>query len=110
MIHTDKEYNDNPMDRVDVEEKVVVESVKSLDSIYKNCVETCNVDLQVFRISMVEDKMPEEECFDAVIDILKNEPASTPVVFSCQMGKGRTSLGITIALLVKELQLTAQLK
>merc|ERR1719188_2979450 len=75
------------MDRVDVEEKVVVESIKPLDSIYKNCIETCNVDLQVFRISMVEDKMPEEECFDAVIDILKNEPASTPVVFSCQMGK-----------------------
>jgi len=110
IIHTDKEYNDNPMDRVDVEEKVVVESIKPLDSIYKNCIETCNVDLQVFRISMVEDKMPEEECFDAVIDILKNEPASTPVVFSCQMGKGRTSLGITIALLVKELQLTAQLR
>ena len=29
IIHTDKEYNDNPMDRVDVEEKVVVESKES---------------------------------------------------------------------------------
>ena len=59
---------------------------------------------------MIEDQMPAEQCFDAIVDILKNEPASTPVIFSCQMGKGRTSLGITIALLVKEMQLTAQLK
>jgi len=109
-IHCDKEYNDNPMDRVDVEESIVVQEVKDLDSIYKKCIENCGVDLQVSRIPMIEDQMPAEQCFDAIVDILKNEPASTPVIFSCQMGKGRTSLGITIALLVKEMQLTAQLK
>ena len=59
---------------------------------------------------MMEDQMPGEECFDTIVNILKAEPASTPVIFSCQMGKGRTSIGITIALLVKEMQLTAQLK
>ena len=65
--------------------------------------------MQVYRIPLVEDMMPEEAHFDQIISILKDEPASTPVVFCCQMGKGRTSLGITVALLVKEIQLTAQL-
>ena len=46
-IHTDKEYNDNPMDRVDVEEKVVVNTLTDLDSVYKACIQNCNVDLQV---------------------------------------------------------------
>ena len=46
-IHCDKEYNDNPMDRVDVEESIVVQEVKDLDSIYKKCIENCGVDLQV---------------------------------------------------------------
>jgi len=109
-IHTDKEYNDNPMDRVDEEKSLVVETVQDLDSVYKNCIETCGVELQVIRLPLAEDMMPEEACYDAIIDILKVEPASTPVVFSCQMGKGRTSVGITVALLVKEIQLTAQLR
>ena len=109
-VHTDKEYNDNPMDRVDEEKSLVVETVQDLDSVYKNCIETCGVDLQVIRLPLAEDMMPEESCYDAIVDILKVEPASTPVVFSCQMGKGRTSVGITVALLVKEIQLTAQLR
>jgi len=109
-VHTDKEYNDNPMDRVDQEETVVVESVKDLDSIYQSITESCKVDLRVFRVPLIEDKMPAEECFDAIINILKDEPASTPVIFSCQMGKGRSSLGISVALLIKEIQLTTQLK
>ena len=64
----------------------------------------------MIRLPLAEDMMPEEACYDAIIDILKAEPASTPVVFSCQMGKGRTSVGITVALLIKEIQLTAQLR
>lgn len=51
-IHTDKEYNDNPMDRVDVEESIVVEEVKDLDTIYKKCIENCGVDLQVSRMKL----------------------------------------------------------
>ena len=134
-VHTDKEYNDNPMDRVDQEETVVVESVKDLDTIYQSITENCKVDLRVFRVPLIEDQMPDEECFDSIINILKDEPASVPVifrsvlssisgdflnclagphpsppVFSCQMGKGRTSLGISVALLIKEIQLTTQLR
>ena len=80
-VHTDKEYNDNPMDRVDQEETVVVESVKDLDTIYQSIIETCKVDLRVFRVALIEDQMPDEECFDSIINILKDEPASVPVIF-----------------------------
>ena len=47
---------------------------------------------------------------DIVVDALKNEPASTPCIFSCQMGKGRTTLGMIAACLVKEIIITAELR
>jgi hypothetical protein len=34
-----------------------------------------------------------EKCFDILVDSLKQEPAATQCVFSCQMGRGRTTLG-----------------
>lgn len=109
-VHVDKEYNDNPMDRVDIEETIVVESVKDLEAVYQACREACNVDLQVYRIPLVEDMVPAMSDFDAIIELLKDEPASTACVFSCQMGKGRTTVGICTALLIKEIQLSAQLR
>ena len=58
-----------------------MESVKDLDTIYQNITETCKVDLRVFRVALIEDQMPDEECFDSIINILKDEPASVPVIF-----------------------------
>merc|ERR1712012_116673 len=61
-IHVDKEYSENPMERVDV------------------------------------------------VETLKNEPVATPCVFSCQMGKGRTTVGLVTACLIKEIQITKELR
>ena len=44
-------------------------------------------------VPVVEERAPDESCFDILVESLKNEPASTQCVFSCQMGRGRTSLG-----------------
>ena len=55
--------------------------MKDLDTIYQNITETCKVDLRVFRVALIEDQMPDEECFDSIINILKDEPASVPVIF-----------------------------
>jgi len=41
---------------------------------------------------------------------LKDEPASTPCVFSDQMGRGRTTLGMVAACLIKEIQITSELR
>ena len=70
-IHQDKEYSENPMERVDVEETLTVQedgikvlsllfmynllshsnqcTFQDLESVYANCREKCNVDLQVGR-------------------------------------------------------------
>ena len=61
------------------------------------------------RIPLQEDQMP-TEYIDVIVDTLKREPASTPCVFSCQMGKGRTTLGMVAACLVKEITITAELR
>ena len=109
-IHIDREFAENPLDRVDLEESIVVESIKDLDSVYDFCRAKCNVKLEVFRIPVVEDQMPDESCFDRIISALKDEPASTPCVFSCQMGKGRTTVGMVVASLLKEIQISTQLR
>merc|ERR1712181_106891 len=45
-----------------------------------------------------------------IVETLKNEPVSTPCVFSCQMGKGRTTVGLVTACLIKEIQITKELR
>ena len=49
--------------------------------------------VQVVRVPVVEERAPMEKCFDILVDSLKQEPAATQCVFSCQMGRGRTTLG-----------------
>ena len=45
-----------------------------------------------------------------MVEGLKNEPASTPCVFSDQMGRGRTTAGMIAACLIKEIQITTELR
>ena len=62
------------------------------------------------RCPVNEDRAPGEECFDIMVEMLKKEPASTPCIFSDQMGRGRTTLGMIIACLIKEIQITTELR
>jgi len=108
-VHKDEEFAENPMDRIDFEDTVDVKNIKDLEAVYDYCRDKCNVDLVVVRIPVQEDQMPAEH-IDVIIDALKDEPASTPCVFNCQMGKGRTTLGMIAASLVKEISITAELR
>ena len=109
-IHVDREFAENPLDRIDIEESIVVESVNDLDAVFELCSMENKVQLQVIHIPVVEDEMPTASCFDSIISGLKEELASTPCVFSCQMGKGRTTVGMLVASLVKEIQITTELR
>merc|ERR1712106_340866 len=110
-FHKDKSYAENPMERVDLEESLKVESIKDLQSLYKECAEQSGVNLVVVNVPVVEDQASSSgKTFDHIINHLKDEPASTPCVFSCQMGRGRTTLGMVVACLIKEIQLTGDLK
>merc|ERR1711863_82653 len=67
-------------------------------------------ELSYVLVPVVEERAPDESCFDILVDSLKNEPASTQCVFSCQMGRGRTTLGMVVSCLIKEIQITSELK
>jgi len=109
-IQKDLAYVENPMERENVEEAVKVESIKELGTVMRDITENGFPKMEYMRIPIVEEKAPCETCFDRIVSTLKNEPASTTCVFSCQMGRGRTTLGMIIACLVKEIQITTELK
>merc|ERR1719500_2077254 len=62
------------------------------------------------RLPVSEDRAPPEFCFDMMTETLKKEPASVPCIFSDQQGRGRTTLGMVIACLIKEMQITSELR
>merc|ERR550519_909169 len=82
-----------------------------MEAVYNHCREQCNIDLKVVRIPIIEDRMPPDySSFDWIIESLKDEPVCTPCVFACQMGKGRTTVGLVSACLIKEIQITKELR
>ena len=66
--------------------------------------------LENLRIPVVEERAPGEACFDPIVESLKNEAASTVCVFSCQMGMGRTTLGMATACIIKQIQISSELR
>jgi len=108
-VHKDSSFIENPMERQDMEESVKVNSVVNFEEILENLKATTLPGLEVIRIPVAEERAPMEKSFDLMVNTLKGETASTTCVFSCQMGRGRTTLGMVIASLIKEVQLTAEL-
>ena len=45
-----------------------------------------------------------------LVDVLKDEPAATQCVFSCQAGRGRTTFGMVVTCLIKEIQICTDLR
>jgi len=108
--YKDTAFAENPMDRDVVEDTMKVESLKGLYEIYGNLRENGFPNLTNFRIPVTEERSAGEACFDMLVEALKNEPASTPCIFSDQMGRGRTTSGMVAACLIKELQITSELR
>jgi len=109
-IHRDSMFTENPMEREDVEESVKAETVRGLHDVYASLRENGFEHLSTVRVPVVEERAPDEKCFDILVDSLKQEPAATQCAFSCQMGRGRTTLGMIIACLVKEIQISTELR
>jgi len=109
----DVAFAENPMDRDTVEEVVKVESldkIKGQFEIFGSLRENGFENLGHHRIPVTEERSAGEDSFDMMVEALKNEPASVPCVFSDQMGRGRTTLGMIVACLVKEIQITSELR
>jgi len=106
----DVAFAENPMDREAVGEDTKVESLKGQFEIYNSLKENGFDNLLTFRIPVTEENSAGEDCFDMMVEGLKNEPASTPCIFSDQMGRGRTTTGMIVACLIKEIQITTELR
>ena len=124
----DHAFAENPLEREYDEVEMKPEDVKSLQELYQLMRESGFEGLESKRIPVPEDRAPPEFCFDMmtginkffhdlvlitwifISDILKSVPASVPCIFSDQQGRGRTSLGMVIACLIKEMQITTELR
>ena len=109
----DHTFAENPMDREAVEEVIKTEKVQGLHQIWsslKDGEEAPFKELVVHRIPVTEERSCGEACFDMIVEVMKNEPASMPCIFSDQMGRGRTTSGMVIASLIKEIQITTELR
>ena len=109
-LSKDKSNTENPMDRENVEESVKVDTVKSLSHVYKDISSNIYSNFCSLRVPVVEDSPPTELSFDILVSALKSEPASTQCVFSCQAGRGRTTLGMVVSCLIKEIQISCELQ
>ena len=92
-INKDSGFTENPTERENVAETVLVDGLKPFSEIISELKRKGAKNLDLIRVPAIEEKTPREDCFDILVDSLKIEPASTVCVFSCQAGRGRTSLG-----------------
>jgi len=109
MISRDAAFTENPMERENVEENLRADSVAALQDIYSDLTSSLP-SLSCVRVPVVEESAPKEECIDIIVQSLKEEKGSTNCIFSCQAGRGRTTLGMVVACMVKEIQVTAELR
>merc|ERR1712025_901179 len=106
----DVAFAENPMDREAVGEDTKVDNIKGQYEIFNSLRENGFENLVTHRIHVTEERSAGESCFDMMVEGLKNEPASTPCVFSDQMGRGGTTTGMIAACLIKEIQITTELR
>jgi len=99
-------YAEHPEDRKNIEYSVhldndedlvtlsgLYEQIKHLDEAFK---------LDYARMPIVDEKAPRECDFDNMLISLKEVGQDTACVFNCQMGKGRTTTGMIVACLVRD--------
>eukprot|EP00092_Neocalanus_flemingeri_P000743 GFUD01000787.1.p1 GENE.GFUD01000787.1~~GFUD01000787.1.p1 ORF type:complete len:517 (+),score=146.06 GFUD01000787.1:114-1553(+) len=109
-IFRDKEDAENPMDREEVKEPVKLENLKSFTKLLGELAAGPIEGLAIVRVPVMEEKALPEECFDIIVKALAEEnPAKTQCIFSSQLGKGRTTFGMTIACIVKAIQMSSKL-
>ena len=110
-INRDKEDRENFLDREEVMDVVQVEgTIKGFNDILKSLSEEKMKGLQIVRVPFLEEKALPVECFDIIVNALKAEnPAKTQCIFSSQLGKSRTTLGMTVASIIKSVQMTTKL-
>ncbi|XP_052174922.1 uncharacterized protein LOC127789885 isoform X2 [Diospyros lotus] len=84
---------------VDQWEPVTSDSVQTPLEVYEKLqAEGYLVDYE--RVPVTDEKSPEEQDFDILVNKISQADINAEVVFNCQMGRGRTTTGMVIATLV----------
>ena len=92
-ISRDSQVTENPLERENVEDRIPVGKVQSMQELIQSLKKKGGKEVVLVRVPVMEESAPGEDSIDILVDSLKQEPASTQCVFSCQAGQGRTSLG-----------------
>eukprot|EP01083_Nonionella_stella_P310410 1102701_1 len=80
------------------------DDVFGLVSLYQSFKEEDNLNITLKRITVLDEKAPEPEDIVRIVDVIANESDDkTVIVFNCMMGKGRTTEGMIIACLIKQI-------
>jgi len=109
-VHRDLAFCENPLEREEDEVEVKFEKATGLQDVLNNLMENGFPNLSAHRLPVTEERAPAEYVFDMMTSMLKDVPASVPCVFSDQMGRGRTTTAMVCACLIKEIQITTELK
>jgi len=100
-------YAEHPDDRVNIEYTVPLdndEALVTLSGMYDQVRAETGFNLEYCRLPIVDEKAPSEKDFDDILTILRSQAGpDTACVFNCQMGKGRTTTGMILACLVKDI-------
>jgi len=106
----DKAEADNPMDREEEDEDHPAAELKGFTKMLTGMAEGPIPGMQVLRVPLVEEKALPESALDVIVNALKGEnPATTQCIFSSQLGQGRTTLGMTVACIVKAVLMSTKL-
>jgi len=98
-------YAEHPEDRENIEYSVNLdndEALVTLNGLYDQ-MKCLGHDLSYFRLPIVDEKAPKDTDFDAMLTTMRETTPETACIFNCQMGKGRTTTGMILACLLKDI-------
>jgi len=95
-------YAEHPEDRKNIEYTVHLDNEQDLVTLSGLYTQLNSQALQYARMPIVDEKAPTESDFDNLLNQLRATTPDTACVFNCQMGKGRTTTGMIVACLVKD--------
>jgi len=96
-------YAEHPDDRINIEYIVPLENddaLVTLNGLYAQV--KGNHEFGEFRAPIVDEKAPKEADFDDILNVMREQGPDTACVFNCQMGKGRTTTGMILACIIKD--------
>jgi len=98
-------YAEHPEDRENIEYCVQMEgedALLTLTELYDS-MKTLGFDLSYFRLPIVDEKAPRDIDFDDALTAMRQTDPDSACIFNCQMGKGRTTTGMIVACLLKDM-------